>query len=110
MVRLKEPEATAIVSLSGFLQRTEATKISQAVNALQGQGIKKAIFNLAEVKYANSSAIGALVNSASTLKAAGGRAVLLAMQPNLMKVFETLGLANMFTMVSTEKEAMKAIT
>jgi stage II sporulation protein AA (anti-sigma F factor antagonist) len=106
--RLDDPSSTAIVTLSGYLQRPESKSILQAVDGLVAEGVTKVIFDMTEVRYANSSAIGAFVNSASTLKAHGGLVVLLKMQSNIEKVFKTLGLLGLFTTVKTKKTALKA--
>jgi len=106
--RLEDPSSTAIITLSGYLQRPESKSILQTVDGLVAEGVTKVIFDMTEVRYANSSAIGAFVNTASTLKAQGGLAVLLKMQPNIEKVFETLGLLGLFTTTKTKKTALKA--
>lgn len=106
--RLDDPASTAIIMLSGYLQRPESKSILQAVDGLAAEGVTKVIFDMTEVRYANSSAIGAFVNTASTLKAQGGLVVLLKMQPNIEKVFETLGLLGLFTTAKTKKTALKA--
>jgi stage II sporulation protein AA (anti-sigma F factor antagonist) len=106
--RLENPPSTAIITLTGYLQRPESKSILQAVDGLAAEGVTKVIFDMTEVKYANSSAIGAFVNMASTLKARGGLVVLLKMQPNIEKVFDTLGLLGLFTTAKTKKTALKA--
>lgn len=106
--RLEDPPSTAIITLSGYLQRPESKSILQAVDGLVAEDVTKVIFDMTEVRYANSSAIGAFVNTASTLKARGGLAVLLKMQPNIEKVFDTLGLLGLFTTTKTKKSALKA--
>ena len=108
--RLNKPKNTALIILGGFLQRRESNDILRTVTSLQEEGYVKVIFDLADVKYANSSAIGVFVNCASSLKAAGGHAVLLAMRPNIRKVFDTLGLAGLFIIASTKEEAVKAVS
>ena len=108
--RLDKPESAVIVTLTGFLQRREANKVTKAINTLQDEGVDKIIFDLAEVVYANSSAIGAFVNCASSLKAGGGQTVLMAMRPNIRKVFDTLGLTGLFCVVATKDEAIEAVS
>ena len=108
--RLKKPKNAALLILGGFLQRRESNEIQRTVTSIQEEGYVKVIFDLADVKYANSSAIGVFVNCASSLKAAGGHAVLLAMRPNIRKIFDTLGLAGLFVIASTKDEALKALS
>ncbi len=109
VARLEKPKTTAIITLGGFLQRREANEIMRVVSSLQEEGFVKVIFDLADVKYANSSAIGVFVNCASSLKAGGGQAILLAMRPNIRKVFDTLGLAGLFFIASTRAEALQVM-
>lgn len=106
--RLEKPESAAVIVLAGYLQRREANEIMKITTSLQEEKFTKIIFDLAGVKYANSSAIGAFVNCASTLKTDGGRAILLGMRQNLKKVFDTLGLTGLFTVAATTDEAMQA--
>jgi anti-anti-sigma factor len=106
VLKLEKPEATAIIALHGFLQRKEAIAIMKTLSSLQDDGVLKVVFDMSEVEYANSSAISAFVNSASSLKAAGGYSVLLAMRPNVRNVFETLGLLGLFRIAATREEAL----
>lgn len=106
--RLDDPSSTAIITLSGYLQRPESKSILQTVDGLAAEGVTKVIFEMSSVRYANSSAIGAFVNAASTLKAKGGLVVLLKLPSNIEKVFETLGLLGLFTTANTKKAALKA--
>jgi anti-anti-sigma factor len=106
--RLDDPSSTALLTLSGYLQRPESKSIMQAIDGLVAEGVTRVIFDMTEVKYANSSAIGAFVNAVSTLKARGGLVVLLKMHANIEKVFETLGLLGLFTTAKTKKAALKA--
>lgn len=106
--RLDDPSSTAILTLSGYLQRSESKSIQQAVDGLVAEDVTKVIFDMTEVKYANSSAIGSFVNAASMLKARDGIVVLLKMPPNIEKIFETLGLLGLFATAKTKKAAFKA--
>ncbi len=106
--RLDDPSSTAIITLSGYLQRSESKSIQQAVEGLVAEDVTKVIFDMTEVKYANSSAIGSFVNAASTLKSRDGIVVLLKMPPNIEKIFETLGLLGLFATARTKKTALKA--
>ena len=106
--RMEKPESSAVLVLTGYLQRREANEILKITSSLQDEKFTRIIFDLAEVKYANSSAIGAFVNCASTLKTQGGRAILLGMRQNLRRVFDTLGLTGLFSVAATADEAMQA--
>ena len=103
---LEEPKNSAFIKLNGYLQRQEANDILMVVNSLQNEGVLNIVFDMTEVTYANSSAIGAFVNSASSLKAVGGRVILLGMQEDIKRVFDTLGLLAIFKLASTREEAL----
>ncbi len=107
---LDTPEPAALVKLSGFLQRRGAQKLLETFKSLSAEGVPKIIFDMAEVQYANSSAISAFVNMASSAKAAGGVIVLLAMRSNIKKVFSTLGLTGLFNLATTREEALKIVS
>jgi anti-anti-sigma factor len=108
--RLEMPASTVIMTMGGFLQRSEANQIMKTVESLLKENITHILFDMSHVQYANSSAIGAFVNGASRLKADGGEAVLVAMRPNIRRIFETLGLIGLFIVAGSKEKAIEAIS
>ncbi len=89
----------AILSLSGkMMGGPETTEIHDHIKGLINDGIKNIVIDLGDVKWMNSSGMGVLMASKTTLDNAGGRLVLarvtekvqsLLMITQLIKVFET---------------------
>lgn len=107
---LEDPPSTVVMVLGGYLQQKEAKKLSSKVESLLAEGIRNVVFDMSDVQYANSSAMGAFTNSAASIKGHGGIVVLQSLRPNVRMVFVTLGLLGMFTVASTREEALKAIS
>ena len=108
--RLDEAPSTTLIVLGGFLQQKEAKKLLTKVNSLRNEDVKHVIFDMSEVKYANSSAIAAFASCANLLKGHGGQTVLLGLRPNIRLVFATLGLLGLFIIAATKEEAVKALS
>jgi anti-sigma B factor antagonist len=91
----------AILSLRGTLMGgPDSTALHDKVHSLIGDGIKQVVIDLAKVKWMNSSGLGALMASLTTLRNAGGELKLanatkkiesLLLITKLITVFETYG-------------------
>ena len=107
---LASPPSTAIIKLEGYFYHKEANKLTEAIESLVLKGTKNIIFDLSNTNYMNSSAIGALANSAATTKGFGGDSILMPLGATVMSVLETLGLLGMFTTASTREEAIDLLS
>ena len=108
--RLDKPKGVALIKLDGYLQQKEAKQIIGKVDSLTVEGVNKVIFDMSNVKYMNSSAMGAFTNCATLLKAKDGTLVLMNMLSNIRLVFVTLGLLGLFETAKTREEAIKLIS
>ena len=89
----------AILSLSGkMMGGPETTELHDHIKGLIHDGVKNIVIDLGDVKWMNSSGMGVLMASKTSLDNAGGRLVLarvtekvqsLLMITQLIKVFET---------------------
>jgi anti-sigma B factor antagonist len=69
----RQVEGVTIVDLSGRITLGEASVVVRdVINDLMGKGNKKILLNLVEVNYIDSSGIGVLVSSFSTVRSQGG--------------------------------------
>jgi anti-sigma B factor antagonist len=98
-IKEKVENQVAVLSLSGkMMGGPETAGLHDHVRGLIADGIKKVVINLGDVKWMNSSGMGALMACMTTLKNNDGRLVLarvsdkvnsLLMITQLIKVFET---------------------
>jgi anti-sigma B factor antagonist len=64
---------TVIVLEGSLLGGPESTALNSKVNEMVDQGKTRLVIDLTGVEFMNSSGLGLLINSANTLKNAGGR-------------------------------------
>lgn len=94
----------AVLHLSGkMMGGPDTMKIHEQVKSLIADGIRKLVIDLADVKWLNSSGMGALIMCLTSVKNAGGHLKLAAitekvesllMITHLMTVFETVETAD----------------
>jgi len=108
--RLESPDNAAVLKLGGYLQQKESKELVKHIDALSVEGVSSVILDMSNVKYINSSAMGAFTNCATLLKAKGGKLVLLSMVSNIRLVFATLGLLGLFEIAKTREDAIKLVS
>lgn len=97
----------AILDLSGRIVLGDGSKqLSGKIVELLGAGNKKILLNLAEVSYVDSSGLGEMVSSYSTVRDAGGKIKLLNVQPRMADLLKITHLSNLFETFSAEGEAV----
>jgi anti-sigma B factor antagonist len=82
--------------------------LREAVHGLIGEGKKKIILNLAEVDYLDSSGVGELVGSFTTVRNAGGELKLLNLTQKVQDVLHVTKLYTVFDIKDDEFTAVKS--
>jgi len=95
----------AIVSVSGNLMGgPETTAVHDKVREIAGKGHKKLVIDLAKVKWINSSGLGVLMGSMTTMKNADGEMKLANVSDRIQSLFMITKLITIFeTFDSTDK-------
>jgi len=82
--------------------------LRDAVRGLVAEGKKKIILNLAEVDYIDSSGVGELVGSFTTVRSAGGELKLLNLTQKVHDVLQVTKLYTVFDIRDDEFTAVKS--
>ncbi|MFQ6094026.1 MAG: STAS domain-containing protein [bacterium] len=95
----------AVVSVSGNLMGgPETTAVHDKVREVVGKGYKKLVIDLAGVKWINSSGLGVLMGSLTTMKNAQGEMKLANVSDRIQSLFMITKLVTIFeTYESTDK-------
>jgi anti-sigma B factor antagonist len=86
----------------------EIHQLRDAVRALVADGKKKIILNLAEVDYIDSSGVGELVGSFTTVRNSGGELKLLNLTQKVHDVLHVTKLYTVFDIRDDEFQAVKS--
>ena len=86
----------------------EIGQLRMAVRGLVAEGKKKIILNLAEVDYIDSSGVGELVGSFTTVRNAGGELKLLNLTQKVHDVLHVTKLYTVFDIKDDEFQAVKS--
>jgi anti-sigma B factor antagonist len=104
-----EREGITIVVMKGRITvGTEATALRDTVAALNTDGTRSLVFNLAGVDYIDSTGLGALVMSASTLRKSGGNVKLVNLNRRTIELLVMTKLATIFEIFTDEQDAVNS--
>jgi anti-anti-sigma factor len=99
-----------MVSLSGSVDPDTLAIFEETMDRLIEQKKVRIIFNMAKLKYINSTGMGMSVQFADQLAEENGSLVLMKVPPKVLLVIEMLGLQELFPIVSTEEQALAALS
>jgi anti-sigma B factor antagonist len=104
-----EHEGITIVVMKGRITvGHEATALRDTVATLNTGGIRNLVFNLGGVDYIDSTGLGALVMSASTLRKNGGNVKLVNLNRRTIELLVMTKLATIFEIFSDEQDAVNS--
>ena len=99
-----------IMDLSGRITMGEGTLIlRQQIKKLLDAGDRKFLFNLADVDYIDSSGLGELVTSFTTVRNQGGQLKLLNLTRRVKDLLQITKLLTVFEAFDSESEALKTL-
>jgi anti-sigma B factor antagonist len=108
-ITTREIDGVSVLDISGRITLGEETgKLRAAVRELLGQGKKKIVANLAEVSYIDSSGVGELVSSYTTVRNQGGELKLSSLTSKVHDVLQVTKLYTIFDIKENEYTAIKS--
>jgi anti-sigma B factor antagonist len=108
-ITTREVSHITIVDINGRITLGEETGLLRdTVRELIAAGKKKIILNLAQVDYIDSSGVGELVSSFTTVRNAGGELKLLALTKKVQDVLYVTKLYTVFDVKDDEFTAVKS--
>jgi anti-sigma B factor antagonist len=106
-ITTRDVSHVTIVDITGRITLGEETgKLRDAVRQLIAAGNKKIVLNLAKVDYIDSSGVGELVGSFTTVRNAGGELKLLNLTK---KVHDVLNVTKLYTVFDIKDDEFTAI-
>jgi anti-sigma B factor antagonist len=103
----RQVDGVAIVDLTGRITLGEGSStLRETVKDLVGKGQKKILLNLGDVSYIDSSGIGELVSSFTSVSNQGGQLKLLNLQK---KVHDLLQITKLYTVFEVHTDEAAAI-
>jgi anti-sigma B factor antagonist len=108
-ISTREVSHVTIVDINGRITLGDETgQLRDTVRQLITQGKKKIVLNLANVDYIDSSGVGELVSSFTTVRNAGGELKLLALAKKVQDVLYVTKLYTVFDIKDDEFTAVKS--
>ena len=108
-ITTREVNHITIVDITGRITLGDETgQLRDTVRQLLDEGKKKIILNLAQVDYIDSSGVGELVSSFTTVRNAGGELKLLSLTKKVHDVVQVTKLYTVFDIKDDEFTAIKS--
>jgi len=105
----RQVERVVILDLHGRIAIEEGRNLLRAaVDRLAGAGNTRIVLNLADVPFIDSSVVGELVRSLTTLSRKGGKLKLLKLPPKIRNLLSTARLLDVFEAYDSEDEALRS--
>jgi anti-sigma B factor antagonist len=103
----RQVDGVTIVDLGGRVTLGEASvAVRDLISNLLSKGNKKILFNLAEVNYIDSSGIGVLVSSFTSVRSQGGELKLVNMTKRIRDLLQITKLYSLFDIKDDEPTAV----
>jgi anti-sigma B factor antagonist len=105
----RRADDVTIVDLTGRIALgDESAAVRNLVMDLLSQGHTKILLNMASVDYVDSSGLGVLVSSVTSVRKAGGEMKLVNLSDKVDDLMEVTRLYTVFDIPDTEEDALKA--
>ena len=107
----RQVESVTIVDLSGRITLGEASVVVRdLINDLMSKGNKKVLLNLGDVDYIDSSGIGLLVSSFTTVRSQGGELKLVNLSRRIGDLLKITKLYSLFDVKDDEAAAVASFS
>jgi anti-sigma B factor antagonist len=108
-ITTREVSHVTIVDITGRITLGDETgQLRDAVRQLISEGKKKIVLNLAHVDYIDSSGVGELVSSFTTVRNSGGELKLLGLSKKVRDILQVTKLYTVFDIKEDEFTAVKS--
>ena len=97
-----------VVALDGELDLYVAPDIKRHLNKLMKAGKLELVVDLCAVSFIDSTAIGVLVAAGNRARVAGGSLTLVCDEPNVLRIFEMIGMDQFLPVHTSREEAVPA--
>ena len=105
----RQVDRVVILDLHGRLLIGQGQNLlREAVDRLAGSGNTRVLLNLVDVPFIDSSVVGELVRTLTTLSRKGGKLKLLNLPPRIRNLFSMTRLLEVFEAYDSEDEAVRS--
>ena len=106
---LKVVGDVCVLKLDGkFMAGGDSFFLREKIKNVLSMGIEKLLIDIDSVPYIDSTGVGFLVSSHTSLKSQGGQLKLLKVKPKILEVFKVMSLLSIFELFEDEEAAMKS--
>src|SRR2546426_354504 len=108
-IQQREREGVTLIDIDGRVTMgPEASALREKISALVASGAKNVVLNLKRVDYIDSTGLGALVMSATSLRKTGGNVKLLNLNRRNIELLVMTKLATVFEIFTDEQDAVNS--
>jgi anti-sigma B factor antagonist len=86
-------KGTHVVAAGGELDMGAAPALRETIERLVEKGVETLVVDLSEATFIDSTSIGILMGAKRRLRDTGGSLQLVCTEPNLLRIFEIVGLS-----------------
>ncbi len=98
-----------VLKLDGkFMAGGDSFFLREKIKNVLSMGIEKVLIDMDNVPYIDSTGVGFLVSSHTSLYGEGGQLKLLKVKPKILEVFKVMNLLSVFQLFEDEETAMKS--
>ena len=106
-IRETRSGAVVVLALSGKLDSFSAPELEAQIARLLSEGVKRIVFDCAEVKYISSNGLRVFLATAKQLQTTGGRCGFAALSPEVEKVFRLSNFLGLLEIHNTVADACR---
>jgi anti-sigma B factor antagonist len=105
-VRINERPGFVLVEISGRVDTSSAPELEKEINRLIGEGKRAILLKMSDVAYISSGGLRVLLATAKKLRGEKDRMGLCCLSPEVNKILKLAGFTSIFTIYSSEGEAV----
>jgi anti-sigma B factor antagonist len=98
-----------LVAVRGEIDLFTAPELKQVLTEAVEQGKSRVVVDLSETTFLDSTALGVLIGAVKRLRSREGALAIVNTDTNIAKTFEITGLDQVFTILPTRDEALRAL-
>jgi anti-sigma B factor antagonist len=102
-------DAIVVIGLKGEVDLYTCPELKQELLRVINDGATTIVVDLTETTFIDSTGLGVLIRGVERLKTEGGRLAVVCVDPNMVKVFEVTGLNRVFSISSSQEEALAQV-
>ena len=106
--QVKEMSGVPVISLAGEMDVHTSARLRDSVLVLLETGARKIVINLDNIEYVDSTGLGTMVAVLKRMTEQDCKLCVVSANPLINKVFEITGLTRIFTIKSTDTEAIES--